>query len=168
MMNYTNQRIISYCESLNCDLDFENPDDLFKVDPTTGKIYFWDLTIPQPDETLIVKQYPDRLVERKLALKQLRGYRNALLKSTDSLIINDIPVDENDLAAIKTYRQSLRDLPQTVDAKLLTLDHSGRLKHADLIPPLPELSRDYFKGVKNRFSFLNKNKLVRKSQLEKS
>ena len=44
-------------------------------------------------------------------LDRLRGQRDAKLNATDKYLLPDYPISESDLAAIKAYRQLLRDLP---------------------------------------------------------
>lgn len=42
---------------------------------------------------------------------QVRAKRDALLAETDFLMMPDYPLGEEDSAALKTYRQGLRDVP---------------------------------------------------------
>lgn len=42
---------------------------------------------------------------------QVRAKRDALLAETDFLMMPDYPLGEEDSAALKTYRQELRDVP---------------------------------------------------------
>lgn len=44
-------------------------------------------------------------------LARLRHMRDALLSATDKYMISDYPIRAADLAAVKAYRQILRDLP---------------------------------------------------------
>ena len=43
--------------------------------------------------------------------KQVRATRDALLAETDYLVMPDYPISAEELDAVKTYRQALRDLP---------------------------------------------------------
>tara|TARA_Y100001972_G_scaffold8048_1_gene8530 strand:- start:62 stop:382 length:321 start_codon:yes stop_codon:yes gene_type:complete len=67
--------------------------------------------------------------DRKLS--QIRLYRNRKLIETDYLANSDVTMPDN----IKTWRQSLRDLPQnnTTEAEydaLLARDSDGKLTHS--------------------------------------
>ena len=50
----------------------------------------------------------------KYALLDLKGYRTILLEECDWTQIPDVPISSEDKAAWNTYRQTLRDLPSTV------------------------------------------------------
>ena len=43
--------------------------------------------------------------------KQVRATRDALLAETDYLVMPDYPISAEELDAVKTYRQALRDIP---------------------------------------------------------
>ncbi len=74
------------------------------------------------------KAFADKLGERKLdVIKQLRLDR---LKDTDWYSNSDVTMPDN----IKTWRQSLRDIPQTYTTEeeydlLVTQDEQGNLTH---------------------------------------
>ena len=53
---------------------------------------------------------PEELKERKAA--EVRSQRDCLLTKTDFLVSGDYPISDADLAAVKTYRQALRDIPE--------------------------------------------------------
>jgi hypothetical protein len=55
-------------------------------------------------------EFPDATDVQKL--RQIRLWRNAQLASTDWTQVADAPVDAS---AWATYRQALRDLPDTID-----------------------------------------------------
>lgn len=57
--------------------------------------------IPQPT--------PEELLEQKA--REVRAKRDYLLTKTDYLVSGDYPISEQDLAKVKAYRQSLRDVP---------------------------------------------------------
>lgn len=44
-------------------------------------------------------------------LGRLRAHRDYKLAATDKYLLSDFPVSDSDLAAVKTYRDALRDLP---------------------------------------------------------
>ena len=75
------------------------------------------------------KAYADKSVERKLnAIKQIRLQK---LQETDYLALSDVTMSD----AVKTWRQSLRDLPQnnTTEEKydeLLARDSNGNLTNS--------------------------------------
>ena len=74
------------------------------------------------------KAWADKSAERKLnAIKQIRLQK---LQETDYLALSDVTMSD----AVKTWRQTLRDLPQnnTTEAKydeLLARDSDGNLTH---------------------------------------
>ena len=49
--------------------------------------------------------------ENDLLMLSLRGARDTRIAATDFYLASDYPIGADDLAAIKTYRQALRDLP---------------------------------------------------------
>ena len=75
------------------------------------------------------KAWADKSAERKLnAIKQIRLQK---LQETDYLALSDVTMSD----AVKTWRQSLRDLPQnnTTEEKydeLLARDSDGKLTHS--------------------------------------
>ena len=75
------------------------------------------------------KAYADKSVERKLnAIKQIRLQK---LQETDYLALSDVTMSD----AVKTWRHSLRDLPQnnTTESKydeLLARDSDGKLTNS--------------------------------------
>ena len=58
--------------------------------------------IPQPTEEEIAEQ----------KAQSVRAQRDRLLSQTDYLVSGDYPLSDDDLSAVKTYRQVLRDLPE--------------------------------------------------------
>lgn len=42
----------------------------------------------------------------------IRNKRNRLISETDFYLISDYPIDSKNLEELKTYRQSLRDIPE--------------------------------------------------------
>ena len=74
-------------------------------DASTGKVTITDLEQSKVDE--IKEYYSDAKVnERKL--NQIKNIRNEKLKSTDWMANSDVTMPDY----IKTWRQTLRDLPQ--------------------------------------------------------
>jgi len=74
------------------------------------------------------KAWEDDTANRQLA--EIRQIRNQKLKETDYLALSDVTMSD----AVKTWRQSLRDLPQnnTTESKydeLLARDEQGNLTH---------------------------------------
>ena len=96
-------------------------------DASTGKVTFTDLEQSKIDE--IKEYYSDAKVnERKL--NQIKNIRNEKLKSTDWMANSDVTMPDY----IKTWRQSLRDIPANNDSSkyddLLARDSDGNLTHS--------------------------------------
>jgi|TARA_R100000479_G_C6351768_1_gene189519 hypothetical protein len=95
-------------------------------DAATGKVTFTDLEQSKIDE--IKEYYSDAKVnERKL--NQIRNIRNEKLQSTDWMANSDVTMPDY----MKTWRQSLRDVPANNDSSkyddLLKRDDNGNLTH---------------------------------------
>ena len=76
-----------------------------------------------------VADWNSKSVDRKLS--KIRLYRNRKLIETDYLALSDVTMSD----AVKTWRQTLRDLPQnnTTEEKydeLLARDSDGKLTHS--------------------------------------
>lgn len=56
------------------------------------------------------------LDEKAVALHKIRRQRDKLLKATDFMVSPDMPMSDEDTAAIFAYRQALRDLPNQAEA----------------------------------------------------
>ena len=74
-------------------------------------------------------EWNSKSADRKL--EKIRLYRNRRLKQTDYLALSDVTMSD----AVKTWRQTLRDLPQnnTTEAKydeLLAKDSDGNFTHS--------------------------------------
>ena len=74
-------------------------------------------------------EWNSKSADRKL--EKIRLYRNRRLKQTDYLALSDVTMSD----AVKTWRQTLRDLPQnnTTEAKydeLLAKDSNGNLTNS--------------------------------------
>ena len=79
-------------------------------------------------------EWNSKSADRKL--EKIRLYRNRRLKQTDYLALSDVTMSD----AMKTWRQTLRDLPQnnTTEAKydeLLAKDSNGNLTNSVWIKP---------------------------------
>lgn len=57
-------------------------------------------------------QVGDELLTDEDRAKAAREKRDELLTETDYLLMPDYPISEEALAALKTYRQALRDVPE--------------------------------------------------------
>jgi len=66
-----------------------------------GKLYKEDECPVKPQEQVEAEAYV-----------ALRAERDKRLADTDYLLMPDYPIDETKLAAVKDYRQALRDLPE--------------------------------------------------------
>ena len=96
-------------------------------DASTGKVTITDLEQSKIDE--IKEYYSDAKVnERKL--NQIKNIRNEKLQSTDWMANSDVTMPDY----IKTWRQSLRDIPANNDSSkydaLLARDSDGNLTHS--------------------------------------
>ena len=95
-------------------------------DAATGKVTFTDLEQSKIDE--IKEYYSDAKVnERKL--NQIKNIRNEKLQSTDWMANSDVTMPDY----MKTWRQSLRDIPANNDSSkyddFLKRDDNGNLTH---------------------------------------
>lgn len=57
-----------------------------------------------------IVETPDTSDEEQAEI--VRARRNSLIEETDFLLMSDYPISEEALAALKTYRQALRDVPE--------------------------------------------------------
>ena len=48
----------------------------------------------------------------EILANQIRAQRDSLLEQTDYLMMSDYPISDDRLAAVKIYRQALRDIPE--------------------------------------------------------
>lgn len=62
----------------------------------------------------MIEKIPEKTEAEKLAEAEqsVRAKRDSLISQTDYLLASDYPISEEDLEAVKTYRQALRDVPQ--------------------------------------------------------
>lgn len=66
------------------------------------------------DLSWALEKIPEKTPEEKLAEaeEEVRAKRDRLIADTDYLLTPDYPIGAEDLEAVKTYRQALRDVPQ--------------------------------------------------------
>lgn len=65
------------------------------------------------EHLVIMKEYdPEDEVTDEMRARRVRRVRDSLISETDYLLAADYPISESDLAAVKAYRQALRDVPQ--------------------------------------------------------
>lgn len=57
----------------------------------------------------------------EISLDLIRIKRNELLSNCDYVLMNDYPITEDKLLEWKIYRQSLRDITDTIDINLLII-----------------------------------------------
>lgn len=80
----------------------------FEPEPNEGKTEFWARHgveyIETPDTALVPTDAE--------VIAAVRKRRDRLIAETDFLLMPDYPISADDLAAVKTYRQKLRDVPQ--------------------------------------------------------
>ena len=67
----------------------------------------------QPTLASIDSQISDAEIEAKMMWKKIRKERNQLLKDSDYIMVSDAPITTEKKEEWETYRQSLRDIPQT-------------------------------------------------------
>ncbi len=120
--------------NVGVNIDNEIYSDYFRIsDDLTFS--FWVFDFPQPSIQQLRINYPDTHIKFEIALRQLRGYRNRLLLKSDKFVTPDYPISLEQKNQILNWRQELRDLPETIDSELLTLDETGRFNKS-LIPEL--------------------------------
>lgn len=76
---------------------------------------------------------PQGPTPEELLLRQLRLRRDVKLTDTDKYLLADYPIRPEELVAIKTYRQALRDLPAQLGAPW---DGGGELTPWPIIPEM--------------------------------
>lgn len=66
------------------------------------------------DLSLAVEEIPQKTAEEinDEAAEAARAKRDTLIADTDYLLMPDYPISDEDLEAVKAYRQALRDVPQ--------------------------------------------------------
>ena len=95
----------------------------------------WEFDFAEPSIQQLRIDYPDNEIKADIALKQLRGYRNKLLAKSDKFVTVDYPLSIEIKSQIVSWRQELRDLPETIDPELLTIDETGRFDKSNIPPP---------------------------------
>ena len=92
------------------------PEDFILEDVGSGSVLsYWNTQKlgVQPTLASIDSQISDSEIESYQRWKIIRAERGKLLRESDYLILADAPVDETQKQEWTTYRQSLRDIPQT-------------------------------------------------------
>lgn len=85
-------------------------------------------TTPQPDLT-----DPNTLIFiNSRLLEAYRDQRNKLLTESDKYIVPDYPISSDNIALIRTYRQQLRNYPDSEEV------HNCLTTGSNLIPQLPK------------------------------
>lgn len=93
----------------------------------------WESDLPYPTQEEI-----DGVITELVSLRSLyfiRQKRNERLKETDACFIEDFPITQENKNIMLTYRQTLRDLPETFTDNIPVIT---RLRDAEAyIPPKP-------------------------------
>lgn len=77
---------------------------------------------------------------RETRYRNLRQQRDELIAQTDSMVVTDSPLSEENLDIVKTYRQALRDVPEVVE----DLEKKGTLDWRNIPwPEVPEIVRKW-------------------------
>ena len=103
---------IKYLYPTATDKDFELKDE---SDGNGVFISDWNISKldTQPTLASIDAQISDAKIEAKMMWEKIRKERNQLLKDSDYIMVSDAPVTTEKKEEWETYRQSLRDIPQT-------------------------------------------------------
>jgi hypothetical protein len=88
----------------------------FEIESRSGVFTFqkWDNIISAPTESMLLA-YNINDVLAPLRMVELRTERNSLLLNSDFYMLTDSPITSIQKTTMATYRQSLRNLPSTVD-----------------------------------------------------
>ena len=65
---------------------------------------------------------PEEAITNEMVVQEFRIIRNALLIESDKIMISDYPITEEKREEWKVYRQSLRELPSTIDLTQLKMN----------------------------------------------
>jgi hypothetical protein len=127
-------RVKKYASHLGIDIGDLPYGDYFRItDDLTFS--FWNFNIPQPSIQQLRIDYPDDYIKSDIALKQLRGYRNRLLANSDKFVAVDYPLSNDIKTQIVSWRQELRNLPKTIDPKILTLNETFKFDKLNIPEP---------------------------------
>ena len=109
MPNYAN-KIMHLHPTAIVEVDFK-----LENDGSGDALVYWNVLKlgAQPTLASIDSQISDSEIESYQRWKIIRAERDKLLRESDYLILADAPVDETQKQEWTTYRQSLRDIPQT-------------------------------------------------------
>jgi hypothetical protein len=71
--------------------------------------------MPDPDNMITEEEYNEAIAEFEVfdGWVKVRKQRNQLLKDSDYIMVSDAPITTEKKEEWTTYRQSLRDIPQT-------------------------------------------------------
>ena len=83
--------------------------------PPPHEFIEWDDSNPDPQPTQEELEAAWAEIADDIAWKPVREKRNVLLDISDYALLSDAPYSQSKKKAWKTYRQELRDLPQTYD-----------------------------------------------------
>ena len=127
-------RVKKYAKQLGNDIGSQPYGDYFRI---TDDLTFshWEFDFAEPSIQQLRIDYPDDEIKADIALKQLRGYRNKLLAKSDKFVTVDYPLSIEIKSQILSWRQELRDLPETIDPELLTIDETGRFDKSNIPTP---------------------------------
>lgn len=152
MHQFTVRRIQNYLFANGIDVYNQIPSDLFRFNEVSQEFDLWSFEIAEPVMTQLVIDYPDSVIAKEIALKQLRVYRNIMLLDTDKFITADFPLTQQVKDEILAWRQALRELPESISESLLVLNQHGRLNLNGIFPS-PPVTGALLK-LKSKFSFL--------------
>ena len=108
MANYYHKIKYVYPTALDEDFELIDHGSGVEIDNwNTGKLG------AKPTLASLDAQISDAEIEAKMMWKKIRKERNQLLKDSDYIMVSDAPVNETQKQEWTTYRQSLRDIPQT-------------------------------------------------------
>jgi len=65
---------------------------------------------------------PEEAITNEMVVQEFRIIRNGLLIESDKIMISDYPITEEKREEWKVYRQSLRELPSTIDLTQLKMN----------------------------------------------
>lgn len=151
-MNFLIRRVQNYAMANGVNIYDERHTDFFNYNDMTNEFDFWNFEFAIPSVAQLEIDYPDTTIEQEIALRQLRAYRNAILRDTDKFITTDYPLTTEVKGEILTWRQLLRDLPSSISSSLLVLNSHDRLDLTGIFPATPITGA--LLTVRSKFPFL--------------
>lgn len=151
-MNFLIRRVQNYLAANGLNIYDENPSNYFEYNNYTNEFVIWKPTIPRPSIEQLVIDYPDSVIAKEIALRQLRAYRNVMLIDTDKFVIIDFPGTLQFKTELAAWRQALRHLPETISDDLLVLNQYDRLDLNGIFPPPPDSAT--LNKLRQKFPFL--------------